>query len=191
MYSTWVWASVSCSKTRAASVSDSPRMWSLIDTFWRIAQFSSCLSVWCSQNDRGPLAMGLLAFFGLGCMQVCAWMYHFPVNQGCKSTVIGVAPASSTSWGKVPTMDYGFCNGSSSCLGLQWLICMHWQCYPNTVDWSPSLWGRGSSLLIRLPSFSLMQLFDCLESHVVYYTIMMSTSLLHFGLVCGQFLVLG
>ena len=62
---------------------------------------------------------------------------------------------------------------------------------PNVVNLSPSLWGRGSSLLIRLPSFFLMQLFDCLESHVVYYTIVMSASLLHFGLVCGQFLVLG
>ena len=62
---------------------------------------------------------------------------------------------------------------------------------PNTVNCSPSLWGRGSSPLVRLPSFSLMQLFACLESHVVYYMIVMSTSLLHFGLVCGQFLVLG
>ena len=62
---------------------------------------------------------------------------------------------------------------------------------PNTVNCSPSLWGRGSSLLVRLPSFSLMQLFDCLESHVVYYRIVMSASLLHFGLNCGQFLVLG
>ena len=62
---------------------------------------------------------------------------------------------------------------------------------PNTVNWSPSLWGRGSSPLVRLPSFSLMQLFNCLESHVVYYMIVMSASLLHFGLVCGQFLVLG
>ena len=61
---------------------------------------------------------------------------------------------------------------------------------PNTVDWPPFLWGRGSSPLIRLPSFSLMQLFDCLESHIVYYMIVMSASLLHFGLVCGQFLVL-
>ena len=62
---------------------------------------------------------------------------------------------------------------------------------PNTVDWSPSLWGRGSLLLFRLPSFSLLQLFACLESHIVYYMIVMSASLLHFGLVCGQFLVLG
>ena len=62
---------------------------------------------------------------------------------------------------------------------------------PNTANWSPSLWGRGSSPLIRLPSFSLMQLFNCLESHVVYYMIVMSPSLLHFGLACGQFLVLG
>ena len=45
---------------------------------------------------------------------------------------------------------------------------------PNTVDCFPALWGRGSSPLIRLPSFSLMQLFACLESHVVYYTILMS-----------------
>ena len=61
----------------------------------------------------------------------------------------------------------------------------------NTVDWSPSLWERGSSPLVRLPSFSLMPLFACLESHVVYYTIVMSASLLYFGLVCGQFLILG
>ena len=61
----------------------------------------------------------------------------------------------------------------------------------NTANWSPSLWGRGNSLLIRLPRFSLMQLFDCLESHVVYCMIVMSTSLLNFGLICGQFLVLG
>ena len=60
----------------------------------------------------------------------------------------------------------------------------------NTVNWSPSLWERGSSPLVRLPSFSLMQLFACLESHVVYYTIVMSASLLHFGLIWGQFLVL-
>ena len=63
--------------------------------------------------------------------------------------------------------------------------------FPNTVNCSPSLWGRGSSPLVRLPSFSLMQLFACLESHVVYYMIVMSASLLHFRLVCGQFLVLG
>ena len=63
--------------------------------------------------------------------------------------------------------------------------------YLNTVDWSPSLWGRGSSPLVRLPRFSLMQLFDCFESHIVYNMIVMSASLLHFGLVCGQFLVLG
>ena len=62
---------------------------------------------------------------------------------------------------------------------------------PNTLNWSPSLWGRGSSPLIRLPSFSLMQLFACLESQVVYYMIMMSAPLLHFRLVCGQFLGLG
>ena len=66
-----------------------------------------------------------------------------------------------------------------------------WTNFPNIVDWSPSLWGRGSSPLVRLPSFSLMQLFDCLEFHVVYYMIVVSASLLHFGLVCGQFLVLG
>ena len=62
---------------------------------------------------------------------------------------------------------------------------------PNIVNCNPSLWRGGSSLLVRLPSFSLMQLFDYLESHVVYYMIVMSTSLLHFGLFCGQFLVLG
>ena len=62
---------------------------------------------------------------------------------------------------------------------------------PNTVNLSPSLWGRGGSPLVRLPSFSFMQLFACLESHVGYYMIVMSTSLLNFGLVCGQFLVLG
>ena len=191
MYSTWVWASVSCSKARVASVSDSPRTWSLIDASWGIAQFPLCRSSWCLQNNRGPLAMGLVAFLGLGCMQVCEWMYHLPMNQGCQSAVIGVAPTSSGSWGKVPTMNYGFCHWSSSCLGLQWLICMYWISSPNTVDWSPSLWGRGSSLLVRLPSFSLMQLFDYFESHVVYYMIVMSASLLHFGLVCGQFLVLG
>ena len=61
----------------------------------------------------------------------------------------------------------------------------------NTVDCSLSLWGRGSSPLFRLPSFSLMQFFACLESHIVYYMIVMSTSLLHFGLVCGQFIGLG
>ena len=42
---------------------------------------------------------------------------------------------------------------------------------PNTVDCTYLCGGRGSSLLIRLPSFSLMQLFDCLESQVVYYMI--------------------
>ena len=66
-----------------------------------------------------------------------------------------------------------------------------WASSPNTVNCSPSLWGRGSSLFVRLPSFSLMQLFDCLESHIVYYTIVMSALLLHFGLFSGQFLVLG
>ena len=60
----------------------------------------------------------------------------------------------------------------------------------NIVNCFPSLWGRGSSPLIRFPNFFLMQLFDCLESHVVYYTIVISASLLHFGLVCGQFWVL-
>ena len=59
---------------------------------------------------------------------------------------------------------------------------------PNTVNWSPSLWGRGSSLLVGLPSLFWMQMFNLLESHAVYYTIVMSTSLLHFGLVCGQLL---
>ena len=88
-------------------------------------------------------------------------------------------------------MDYGFHNGSSSCLGLQWFICMHGQVF-QILSIGPHLCGGGGALrFIRLPSFSLMQLFDCLESHVVYYTIVMSASLLHFGLVCGQFLVLG
>ena len=62
---------------------------------------------------------------------------------------------------------------------------------PNTVNFFPPLWGRGSFPLVRLFRFSLMQLFACLESHVVYYMIVMSASLLHFGLVFGQFLVLG
>ena len=61
----------------------------------------------------------------------------------------------------------------------------------NTVNCSPSLWGKGSSPLVRLLSFSLMQLFDFLESHIVYYMIVMSASLLHFGLVCSQFFELG
>ena len=62
-----------------------------------------------------------------------------------------------------------------------------WTSSPNTANWSPSLWGRGSSPLVRLPSFSLMQLFAYLKSHIVYYMIVMSASLLHFGLVQGYF----
>ena len=145
MYSTWVWASVLCSKARVASVSDSPRTWSLIDTSWGIAQFSLCRSSWCLQNNHSPLAMGLEAFLASRCMQVCAWIYHLSTNQGCKSTVIGVAPTSSGSWGKVPPIDYGFCNGSSCCLGLQWLICMHWQVF-QILSIGPHLCGGGGAL---------------------------------------------
>ena len=51
------------------------------------------------QNDHSPLAMGLVAFLGLGCMQVCEWIYHLPTNQGCHSAIVGVAPTSSSSLG--------------------------------------------------------------------------------------------
>ena len=132
--------------------------------------------------------MGLVAFLGLGCMQVCAVDVPFAneprmsisCNRGCSNLFRFLRQSS---------------NNGLWILSLIFLLFRATMAYlyaltssPNTVDCSPSLWGRGSSPLVRLPSFSLMQLFNCLESHVVYYTIVMSTSLLHFGLVCGQFL---
>ena len=135
--------------------------------------------------------MGLVAFLGLGYTQVCEWMYHLLMNQGCQSAVNRgcsnlfqfLRQSSNNGLWILPLIFLLFRATMAFLYALTSSL--------NTVNYSPSLWARGSSPLVRLPSFSLMQLFACLEFRVVYYKIVMSTSLLHFGLVCGQFLVHG